>query len=176
MPAALLDHMREHGGDAVQRALEIDVDAPFPVLDLAPLQGRVRHDAGIVDDHVDSPVCVHGMIDKADDLLVLRHIRLHDGLVTQRQFIGERLEPIQTPCAQHHVRALCSQPASGRRAVSAAGSGDDNDLVLDPRHAGRSVNAPTRDLRRTAVQNSSSARPVRDRPGRVIDQRRARVQ
>jgi hypothetical protein len=75
----------------------------------------VRHDARVVDDDVDAPVCVHSPIDNADDLLVLRHVGLHDGLVAERQFIGQRVEPVEAPRA-NTTRA---PSAANRRAVAA---------------------------------------------------------
>ena len=68
--AALLRlHVRQRRGDAVQHALDVHIDHAVPVLHLAALQRRVRHQAGVVEDHVDAPVSLHGTIDEAPDLL-----------------------------------------------------------------------------------------------------------
>ena len=58
---------------------------------LEPLQRRVRHDPGVVDDGIDPPVGAHRVIDEAHDLLVLRHVGLHGGAIAQRELNGERL-------------------------------------------------------------------------------------
>jgi hypothetical protein len=46
-------HLRQHGGDTVENASDVDVDHAVPVLDLEIAHRRKRHDAGIVDQHID---------------------------------------------------------------------------------------------------------------------------
>ncbi len=67
--ALLLLHVGQRRGNAVEHALEVDVDHPVPILDLAALERRVRHQAGIVDDDVDAAVQPNGVIDQALDLI-----------------------------------------------------------------------------------------------------------
>src|SRR6476646_5949872 len=49
---------------------------------------------------------LHGVIDEADDLLVPGHVGLHDGPVAERQLGGQRLQPIEAPRTQHHLRTF----------------------------------------------------------------------
>ena len=124
-------HMRQRGGDAVEHALDVDVDHSVPVLDLAALERRVRHQPGIVDDHVDPAVQPHRAVDQALDLLALGDVGLHDGVAAARQLLGQRLEPIDPPRAEHELRALRGEQPRRRLAEPAAGAGDDDDFAFD---------------------------------------------
>ena len=53
MPEPLLSEDRQRGGDAVQNALEIDVDHLFPILDTELVEQRNGPDAGIADENVE---------------------------------------------------------------------------------------------------------------------------
>jgi hypothetical protein len=60
MPGFLLLHIRQRRGDAVQYALDVDVDCPVPFLDLEAVEWRLRHQPDIVDHDVDTPVRLPG--------------------------------------------------------------------------------------------------------------------
>jgi hypothetical protein len=45
-------HMRQRRGDPVQRAFEVHVDRPVPLVDPEALEQRLRHQPGVVDHHV----------------------------------------------------------------------------------------------------------------------------
>ena len=52
-------HVRQRRGDAVEHALDVDVDHPVPLVDLQPLEQRLRHEARVVDHHVDPSVVLN---------------------------------------------------------------------------------------------------------------------
>src|SRR5215213_9203172 len=130
--ALLLFHVRQHGGDAVEDPLEVHIDRAVPVLDLERLERRERHQAGVVDDRVDAPMGLHGVVHEMPDLLVVAHVGLHDGLVAERELAGERLEPFETPRAQHELRPFPRETPGGGLAKPAARPGDYDHLVLNP--------------------------------------------
>ena len=49
MSETLLAKDRQRGGDSVKNTFDVDVDHVFPILNAQVVQGRHRHDAGIVD-------------------------------------------------------------------------------------------------------------------------------
>ena len=131
MAALLRLHVGRGGGDAVEHALDVDVDHPVPFVDLEAIHGRERHQAGVVDDHVDAPVGLHGTVHETPDLLVLRHVCLHGGVVAQRQLSGERLKPFKPPCPQHQPSPAPGEMTRGSLAQPAARAGNDDDLAFD---------------------------------------------
>ncbi|MNL47431.1 hypothetical protein D3C87_1702210 [compost metagenome] len=82
--ALLLLHVRKCSTDAVEHALEVDVDGAVPILDLAALQWRVRHQPGIVEHDVDAAMEPDGVIDQALDLLERRYVGLNGSLLAER--------------------------------------------------------------------------------------------
>ena len=131
MAALLRLHVRQRGGDAVEHPLDVDVYHAVPVVDLQPFERRERHQAGVVDDHVDAPVRLHGAVDEALDLGALGHVGPHDRVASQRQLVGQRLKPVEAPRAQHQLRPVLRQPARGGFSEPAARPGDDDDFILD---------------------------------------------
>jgi hypothetical protein len=71
----------------------------------------VRHEACIVQDHVDPAMRLYGALHEALNLIGLRHIGLHSDVIVQSQFFRERLQAIHAPCSQHQFGALFSKPA-----------------------------------------------------------------
>jgi len=65
-----------------------------------------------VEDDVDPPVRAHSVVDEANDLRVLSHVRLNGGLLAQGELSRECLEPVESPRAQHE-----STPCSASRAL-----------------------------------------------------------
>jgi len=58
--------------------------------------------------------------------------RQPNGLATSGiQFIGQCLDPIDPPGAQHNYRALCRKPASRRLTKPTAGAGDDDNFPFN---------------------------------------------
>ena len=61
-----------------------------------------------------------GVVDETLHLGPMRHIGLHDGVVPERKLFGERLKPVEAPCAQHEFRSVLRQAARGRFSEPAA--------------------------------------------------------
>jgi hypothetical protein len=80
VPTFLPGHVRQRGGDAVEHAFQVHVDHPVPVVDLAAFERRVRHQTGIVDDHVQVPVHRNRAVDERLHLLAVGDIGLHRGV------------------------------------------------------------------------------------------------
>jgi hypothetical protein len=73
-----------------------------------PLERRLRHQAGVVDHHIDASVGLHGGVDQFLDLLAVADVRHHgDRLAAPAgQLACQGLEAIGAPRSQHDARAL----------------------------------------------------------------------
>ena len=91
----------------------------------------MRHEAGVVDDHVDAAVRLHSAIHQALDLLARSDVGLNDSVLAERQLLGERLKPVETARAQHELGAALGEMSGGGLAEPAARAGDDDDFILD---------------------------------------------
>jgi hypothetical protein len=67
--------IRQCRGNAVQHPLDVHVDHPVPFVDLEAFKWRLRHQPGVVDHHIDPPVCLHGCVDQSFDLLAVGDVR-----------------------------------------------------------------------------------------------------
>jgi hypothetical protein len=67
---------RQCGGDAVERALDVDVDHRVPLVGVDLGHRADRHDAGIVDQHVEPAEIADDGIDNRLDLFLVDHIEL----------------------------------------------------------------------------------------------------
>jgi DNA-binding transcriptional LysR family regulator len=125
--------VRERRGNAVQHALEVDVDHPVPFVDLQALQGRERHDAGVVDENVDPAAGLDGRVHQALYLSAVRDIGLHGERLSSdgRDLLHQRLEALDPARAQHDGGALRGKVPGGRLSHPAAGPRDHDDLSLD---------------------------------------------
>ena len=65
VPALLPLHVGQRGRDPVEDALDVDVDGPVPVGDLAALERRMRHQPRVVDHDVDAAEPLDGRVDEA---------------------------------------------------------------------------------------------------------------
>jgi hypothetical protein len=72
-----------------------------------------------------------GAVHQTLDLRMLRDVGRYGGLVAQAKLARQRLKPVETSCPQHQLGPVPRQMAAGGFAQSAAGAGDDDDLVLD---------------------------------------------
>jgi len=76
----------------------------------------VRHQAGIVDDHVDAAVQPDGVIDQVFDLIDLRYVGFDDGICAQAEVGRDRVQPVAGRAAERRERALrCPLPDAVRR-------------------------------------------------------------
>ena len=72
-----------------------------------------------------------GVIDQRLHLRALAHVHLHDGVAAEVQLLGQGLQAVQPPRAQHHLGARLHEVARGFSTQAAAGSGDDDDFACD---------------------------------------------
>src|ERR1035441_5510419 len=70
--AFLLQKVRQCGRNAVEHALDVEVDHAIPLVDLEKRKRRDRHDAGIVHQDVDLAIGVDGLVDQGLDFGPLR--------------------------------------------------------------------------------------------------------
>src|SRR2546423_918710 len=133
MPSFLLLHIRQRRGDAVQHALDVYVDRPVPFIDPEALEWRLRHQPGVVDHDVDTPVCLHGGVDQSLNLVALGDVcRYGECLAaTAGQLVGQGLDAIGAPRTQHNACALRGEKPGGRLAQPAARARDDDDFSCD---------------------------------------------
>ena len=75
----------------------------------------MRHQAGIVDDHIHAAVRLHGVLDETFHLAGIGHVRLHRGLVAELELPGERLQLVETGAPS---TSFAPSPASRRAAAS----------------------------------------------------------
>jgi hypothetical protein len=100
---------------------------------LQPIEGRERHHAGIVDEHVDSPVGLDGRLHQLAHVLPLRHVRDHrSGLAARFGDLGRQcFDPVGAARPEDDAGASCGEIACGRGAHAARCAGDDDYLTRD---------------------------------------------
>jgi hypothetical protein len=98
--------------------------------DLPALERRVRHDARVVEDHVDAAVLLDRSIDKRLDLRRIGYVGDTRGRLAARSgdLVDQRLEAIGAPRAQYYRRAAVGKVPRCRLAQATAGAGDDDDF------------------------------------------------
>ncbi len=74
MPGFLLFHVRQRRGHAVENALDVDVDRPFPIVDCKALKRRARHNPRVVDHDIDTAKLLHGGIDQFLNLVTVSDV------------------------------------------------------------------------------------------------------
>jgi hypothetical protein len=128
---------RQRRGDAVQDALEVDVDHLLPVLDAQRVQGRDRHHAGVVDQHVQAPEALTGQLDERGHVLAPAHVGGHrrDRAAVGGDAGSHRLQARGSAGPEHDAGAALGQQLRSRLADPAAGPRDGDDLLLDAAHA-----------------------------------------
>ncbi len=133
MPGFLLLHVRQRRGDAVEHALDVDVDHPVPFVDLEPFERRVRHQAGVVEHHVDAAVGLHGRVDQVLDLIAVGDVG-GDG----QGLAAAAVSSSASAWMRSARRAPSTTVAPSRGEVArrgfaqpAAGAGDDDDFAFD---------------------------------------------
>jgi hypothetical protein len=121
--------------DAVQDALDVDIDHAIPFVDLKALERGLWHQARVVQHHIDAAVGFDSGIDKRGNLSTVKVVGLDcDGFATLGDdILCNRLKPIDAPRAQYDSCALRGQKAGRCLSQSAACTGDDDDFVLNSR-------------------------------------------
>ena len=120
--AALLRlHVRQRGGDAVEHALDVDVDHPIPVVDLQRSSGECGIRPALLRITSMRPCDCDGAVDQTLDLVAVGDVGLHGGIRAEGQFLGQafsrsrRRAPSTSlaPCARDSApsprRARCSR-------------------------------------------------------------------
>jgi hypothetical protein len=91
----------------------------------------VRHQACIVDEHIDAAVFRNGAIDQCLHLLRIRDVRLDCRLFRKLKFGGKSLEAIDSTSAKYELRAVCREAPNSGLAKPAARAGNDDYLSCD---------------------------------------------
>jgi hypothetical protein len=133
VPGFLLLHVRQRRSDAVQHALDVDVDHPVPFVDLEAFERRLRHQAGVVDHDVDAAVGLDRCIHQVLDLVALDHIGPDGECLTAApvQLVCQCPDTVVTTRTERYGCASCGKKAGGRFPQSAACACDDDNLSFD---------------------------------------------
>ena len=123
--------MRQGRGDAVEHALDVDVDHAVPVFHLAALERRVRHEARVIKDDVDAAVLLDCSVNEAAHLRHVGNIRADGSARGQRKLFGQLLNSLDPSCAQHQLRTEPGEAACRRFAQTAARASNDDHFAFD---------------------------------------------
>jgi hypothetical protein len=105
-PAPLRPEHGQGSRDAVQDALDVDVDHRVPVVDAQVVQRGHRHDASVADEHVQPTEPLVRQRDEVGHILPAPHVDAQVGDVGRvSEPRGERGQPVLAPCAKHQLRA-----------------------------------------------------------------------
>lgn len=113
----------------VHQAHEVDVDHALPVVQVRAGGGAEQHEAGVVDQRVQTAQALDGPLDRFRGGLRGGDVGGHDqGLAAGAgDFRGEVGEPVLAPTDQGHGGALASKLQRGGVADAAGRSGDQGD-------------------------------------------------
>ena len=118
MAGLLRDKRGQHGGDAIENTLDVDIDHFVPIVGLKRREGRTGHDPGIEEDHVDPAI---GFGSQLYDRVVLGLFgdieRLPDRLAAcGADLLGQSLKLILAPRPKHDLRTFRGQQSGSGRA------------------------------------------------------------
>jgi hypothetical protein len=143
VPATLVPHHGQGGGDAVEDAADVHVDHPVPLLDSQRRERRKRHHPGVVDDHVDPAPAFPGGGHEGPHVGGVGDVQAAERRVAaaaaaaaavRGDVLDELFQPVRAPRAKEQPVAVGGQAAGGGRPDAAARSGDQYDLRV-VRHA-----------------------------------------
>jgi hypothetical protein len=102
VPGLLRPENRQCSDNAVEDALDVDVDHRLPVLHAEPVERRDRHDAGVVDEHVKAAKAVECELDEGRDVVAAADVdaREHGLPAGRRDLCGQRLQSFCPPGAR----------------------------------------------------------------------------
>ena len=128
MPGFLPREDRQRGGNAIERAAQVDVDHRVPVIDAQRIEARDRADAGVVDDNVEPAAMFERERDERFEIgahtdigAPVRHFA-----PGRRDLARDIRQQVFAPRAEHDRCArLCQQ--QGRRAADAAAAPGNRD-------------------------------------------------
>ena len=133
MTALLLLHMRQGGGNSIEKPFDIDVNLPVPLVHLKGLDRRDGHNTRVIKEHIDATEAVDGPFDQRFHFCALRHIGgKSDGLAAGgRDLLNHCVDPVRTPRSQYNSCSLLCEKLRGAFPNAAAGSGDYYNFVGD---------------------------------------------
>jgi hypothetical protein len=123
-------HARQGDLHAVDHAVDVDVDQAHRGRLVLVEEASQRHDAGVVDEHVERPEALLGGIDEGLERVALGHVELEPGGVGADlgcSLLGEL--GVEVPDGDLH--ALAREGLRRRLADAARGAGDGGDLADD---------------------------------------------
>ncbi|MCY1548430.1 hypothetical protein D9M68_845390 [compost metagenome] len=124
-------HQRREDAHAVDHAVEVDAEHPFPVLQrVFPEQSPGAH-AGIVEQQVDLPERFHRGVSQRLHLLGARHVgaQADHRHVARLEFGHGRVQRVFLHVGQHQLHAEIGADAGEFLAKSGSTTGDDGYLV-----------------------------------------------
>jgi hypothetical protein len=133
MTVPLRLHLRQHRSNPMQHASNVDVDHPVPLVNPEGREWGERHDAGVVDDHVDLAEFRFGEIGKGPDIVKVRDIESAQAHAAAAPLNPARdaLQPVGPTRAEHDARATRREHAGCCLADAARRSSDQNNFVID---------------------------------------------
>ena len=136
VPAALALHARQRRRDAVQHAADVDVERLVPLIDAQRTEGRQRHHARVVHEHVDASELGHRGLDEGFERPLVTNIQRldHHRAVGRPQRGGQLLEPVDPACADDDPGAQPGQVPRCGLPYAAAGAADRNHLPIQMFH------------------------------------------
>ncbi|CAM2163047.1 hypothetical protein BC2230_120062 [Burkholderia cepacia] len=122
---------RQRRGDAVQEALDVDVDHPVPLVGLAQRKWRDRHQTSVVHHDVEATMLRYDVADQAVDLVLIRHIDWMNRRVPafRHDFRGNALKLVDAASGQSDSGAFGGKKFGGGFTNSARSTGNDDDFV-----------------------------------------------
>jgi hypothetical protein len=91
----------------------------------------MRHQAGVVDNHVNPPVRGNRRVNEAFDLLAVGDVGLNGCARAKFQFFDNRLEAIEPARTEDKLRTLTRKMTCRRLTEPTARTSDDDDLAFN---------------------------------------------
>lgn len=133
MAAALGPEDGQCGADAVQDALDVDVDHVVPLRGAQIVQGRDGAHPGIADEHVEPAEPLAREPDQGAYVVEAGHIRtdLHGLAAGLLDACDQFLQPLRAARSEDEARSALGEQQCGRLADAAARPRDGHDLARD---------------------------------------------
>jgi hypothetical protein len=156
-------HGRQHGGDAMQHAADVDVDHTVPLLNLHRRERRQRHDPGIVDHDIDRAEGLGGEVGESLGVGEAGHIDGAEarGAACSGDLGDERLQPLGAAGTDHDMSTAPGEHTGDAFADPARRAGDGDDFPLDAGHEVLSSGFAGRGPRRLLEERCALGAPMR---------------
>src|SRR3989441_2406136 len=131
--ALLSDQHLRHGARHQERAAEVHLDHPIPVLILHPHEELVVRDAGVVDEDIDASKLLPRRAHEAIAVVTARRVGDDAERRAPLRFkiFHHALQTVAVAPRDYHGRAVLGQPRADGRADPAPAAGDDRDLAVE---------------------------------------------